>query len=377
MANETDPLLLLLSKSSSSSSLQLQQPSGSNSADNTLRANDNDNDHSINNNHHSPNNNHNHHLYTYSAGEETRRLAALAKELGLEKQRKAKIQVRKYGFPETFQHQILPVLAGLPLDNHRNQSLSPQRRKQRQQRHNHIPTNANTNASTNGSANGSTNGSSTNTNTNTNTNPWETLAGVAGNVLEWYDFAIFGYFGDIIGDVFFPPQEGNAATMEAFVLFGGAFLMRPIGGFLLGYLGDVYGRKQALTTSIFLMAFPTFFMGCLPGYQTLGYLSTTLLVVTRLLQGMSVGGQLMSSLVFTLENVPQEQWGLYGSFVWATGNFGVLLGGLVGTALRANLTTDQLIAYGKYDYVMMQYTSSTCNGFFMPVSASVSAFAFL
>ena len=174
----------------------------------------------------------------------------------------------------------------------------------------------------------------------------ETLAGVAGNVLEWYDFAVFGYFGDVIGDVFFPKQEGNAATMEAFVLFGGAFLMRPVGGVFLGYLGDVYGRKQALITSIFLMAFPTFAMGCLPSYERIGYWSTLLLVITRLLQGMSVGGQLMASLVFTLENVPQEQWGLYGSFVWATGNFGVLLGGLVGTIIRRSLTNEQLIAFG-------------------------------
>eukprot|EP00578_Thalassiosira_sp_NH16_P008078 CAMPEP_0181105266 /NCGR_PEP_ID=MMETSP1071-20121207/15890_1 /TAXON_ID=35127 /ORGANISM="Thalassiosira sp., Strain NH16" /LENGTH=330 /DNA_ID=CAMNT_0023188561 /DNA_START=18 /DNA_END=1010 /DNA_ORIENTATION=+ len=71
-----------------------------------------------------------------------------------------------------------------------------------------------------------------------------------------------------------------------------------------------------------------------------------MLVLIRMLQGMSVGGQLMSSLVFTLENVPRERWGLYGSFVWATGNLGVLLGGLVGYAIRANLNEEQLLSYG-------------------------------
>jgi len=130
------------------------------------------------------------------------------------------------------------------------------------------------------------------------------------------------------------------------MVFGGAFLMRPVGGLLLGYLGDVYGRRRALYVSIFLMAWPTFLMGCLPSYETAGYFAPVMLIIIRALQGMSVGGQLMSSLVFTLENVPRERWGLYGSFVWATGNFGVLLGGLVGYAIRANLDEEQLVSYG-------------------------------
>mmetsp|Transcript_14014 Transcript_14014/g.41037 ORF Transcript_14014/g.41037 Transcript_14014/m.41037 type:complete len:408 (+) Transcript_14014:285-1508(+) len=134
--------------------------------------------------------------------------------------------------------------------------------------------------------------------------------------------------------------------MESFAVFGGAFLARPLGGLLLGYLGDVYGRKKALTVSIFLMAFPTFAMGCLPSYEQVGYTSTILLIIIRLLQGMSVGGQLMSSLIFTLESVPHEQWGLYGSFVWATGNLGVLLGSIVGYAIRSSFNHEELVKYG-------------------------------
>jgi Sugar (and other) transporter len=150
---------------------------------------------------------------------------------------------------------------------------------------------------------------------------WQTLAGVAGNVLEWYDFAVFGYFSDILGEVFFPPnQGGNASTTESFLVFGGAFVTRPIGGALMGYIGDIYGRKKALVLSIFLMAFPTFAMGCLPGYARIGKWAIVLLVFVRLLQGLSVGGQLMSSLVFTLENHDPAKWGLYGSFVMAAAN---------------------------------------------------------
>lgn len=149
----------------------------------------------------------------------------------------------------------------------------------------------------------------------------ETVAGVIGNVLEWYDFAVFGYFSDIIGEVFFPPnQSEDASTTESFVVFGGAFLMRPIGGLLLGYLGDTYGRRFSLVLSIFLMAIPTFAMGLLPGYASVGPMAIVLLVLVRLLQGLSVGGQLMSSLVFTLESHNVRQWGLYGSFVMAAAN---------------------------------------------------------
>ena len=151
-----------------------------------------------------------------------------------------------------------------------------------------------------------------------NSDFWQTFAGVAGNVLEWYDFAVFGFLDDVIGDVFFPPNsEGDAS---AFLVFGGAFIMRPIGGLLLGWLGDTVGRKKALVVSIFLMAFPTFAMGCLPGYSQIGNWAVVLLIIVRLLQGLSVGGQLMSSLVFTLENHDPGRWGLFGSFVMAAAN---------------------------------------------------------
>ena len=93
----------------------------------------------------------------------------------------------------------------------------------------------------------------------------------------------------------------------------------------MGYIGDKYGSRKALTVSIFLMAFPTFAMGCLPGYEKISSLSIVLLTLVRLLQGLSVGGQLMSSLVYTLERHPKNKWGLYGSYVMAAavsfGNF--------------------------------------------------------
>eukprot|EP00548_Thalassiothrix_antarctica_P008745 CAMPEP_0194154192 /NCGR_PEP_ID=MMETSP0152-20130528/59644_1 /TAXON_ID=1049557 /ORGANISM="Thalassiothrix antarctica, Strain L6-D1" /LENGTH=490 /DNA_ID=CAMNT_0038860093 /DNA_START=120 /DNA_END=1592 /DNA_ORIENTATION=+ len=178
---------------------------------------------------------------------------------------------------------------------------------------------------------------------------YQTLAGVAGNVLEWYDFAVFGFFADTISEVFFPPEEkgDNTALMESFAIFGGAFFMRPIGGIIMGWIGDKYGRKLALEISIFLMAFPTFAMGCLPTYDRIGKWSIVLLTIVRLLQGLSVGGQLVSSLVFTLENSPNRaRWGLLGSYVMAAASFGTLLGNFVAAFLQSVLTEAQLKSYG-------------------------------
>jgi len=171
-----------------------------------------------------------------------------------------------------------------------------------------------------------------------------------GNVLEWYDFALFGFFSDVIAQVFFAPEpEGanpNDNLTKSFVIFGSAFLMRPIGGLLIGYVGDKHGRKEALTRSLFLMAIPTTLMGCLPTYEQLGVYSTVLLCLCRLVQGISVGGQLPASLVYTVENRPKSQWGYYGSLPMVAATVGTFLGNLCGGLMRAVLNEQQLLSWG-------------------------------
>jgi MHS family proline/betaine transporter-like MFS transporter len=95
-------------------------------------------------------------------------------------------------------------------------------------------------------------------------------AGVIGNVLEWYDFAIYGYFAAAIGRQFFPHEDPVAQVLSAFGVFALGYLMRPIGGALFGHIGDQFGRRAALTLSVAAMAIPTFLIGLLPGYATLG-----------------------------------------------------------------------------------------------------------
>src|SRR6476646_364755 len=113
--------------------------------------------------------------------------------------------------------------------------------------------------------------------------------GAIGNVLEWYDFAIYGYFATSIGRTFFPKADPVAQVLSAFGIFAVGFLMRPVGGALVGHIGDTYGRRVALTFSVAAMAIPTFLVGVLPGYQVLGMLAPIALTFLRMVQGLSVG----------------------------------------------------------------------------------------
>src|SRR5256885_11958842 len=115
-------------------------------------------------------------------------------------------------------------------------------------------------------------------------------AGVIGNVLEWYDFAIYGYFAATIGRQFFPHEDAVAELLPAFGVFAIGYLMRPMGGVLVGHIGDTFGRRTALIFSVTAMAIPTFLMGLLPGYQTIGVLAPIGLTLLRVVQGLSVGG---------------------------------------------------------------------------------------
>jgi MHS family proline/betaine transporter-like MFS transporter len=134
--------------------------------------------------------------------------------------------------------------------------------------------------------------------------------------------------------------------VKSFVIFGSAFLMRPVGGLVIGYIGDKHGRKTALTRSLFMMAIPTTLMGCLPTYEQVGVVSTILLCLCRLVQGISVGGQLPASLVYTVEKRPKSQWGYYGSLPMVAANVGTLLGNLCGALMRQVLNDEQLHTWG-------------------------------
>ena len=138
-------------------------------------------------------------------------------------------------------------------------------------------------------------------------------AGMIGNVLEWYDFAIYGNFAALIGRQFFPHRDGVGQLLATFSVFAIGYVVRPIGGAVIGYIGDYYGRRPALTVSVIAMGVPTFLMGLLPGYDTLGLLAPVALVLLRMIQGFSVGGEYTSSMVFLVERAPVRHRGLMGA----------------------------------------------------------------
>ncbi|MEJ2471679.1 MAG: MFS transporter [Desulfuromonadales bacterium] len=127
------------------------------------------------------------------------------------------------------------------------------------------------------------------------------LAGFIGNVVEWYDFALYGYMAGILSGLFFPGQDSTAALIATYGVFAAGFLMRPIGSAVFGWLGDTIGRSQTMLISVIMMAMPTILLGCLPTYDSIGIWAAVLLVLIRLVQGLSVGGEFSSSVTYMVE----------------------------------------------------------------------------
>lgn len=172
------------------------------------------------------------------------------------------------------------------------------------------------------------------------------LSCMVGNALEWYDFALYGYFATTFGTLFFPKFSVAASLMATFGIFAAGFIMRPLGGVIFGHIGDKIGRKNALLWSIYLMAIPTTLIGLLPTYAQIGWVAPLLLTLIRLAQGLSMGGEFTGSMVFVVENAQQGNRGLYGSWVVFSLLIGILVGSAVATTTCYLLSEDSLMSWG-------------------------------
>jgi MHS family proline/betaine transporter-like MFS transporter len=172
------------------------------------------------------------------------------------------------------------------------------------------------------------------------------LAGLIGNVLEWFDFAVYGYFATDIGHQFFPRSSPSAQQMLAFAVFALGFLARPAGSLVLGAVGDRIGRRALLTLSIALMGAATLVLGLLPTYEQIGVAAPILLVLMRLAQGFSLGGEFTGSMVYTTEQASPLMRGLVSSSTAAGTTIGFILGSACAWIVNASLPAEAVAAWG-------------------------------
>ena len=167
-----------------------------------------------------------------------------------------------------------------------------------------------------------------------------------GNFLEFFDFSMVGTLSDILGVNFFPPEMSAPTRLFAsLAIYGAAFVMRPFGGILLGYIGDKVDRERALEISIGSMVLASFFIGCLPTYAQWGEGATVLLLLLRLVQGLACGGEVVGSFISTLESTPKSR-SFWGGAIKATGNLGSAAGIGFVTLLRNVMSPRTLYAWG-------------------------------
>ncbi|HVT62403.1 MAG TPA: MFS transporter [Legionellaceae bacterium] len=162
------------------------------------------------------------------------------------------------------------------------------------------------------------------------------LTGISGTALQWYDFALFGYFAPIIALTFFPKDNPVSAMLSAFGVFAVGYLLAPIGSVVFGHIGDHYGRKRALSLSILGMAIPSAMIGMLPGYQSIGLLAPILVTLLRITQGFVAGSEFTGSAIFLVEHAKPGQKAFYGSLTSSAYSIGVLFAGLAASLLTAS-----------------------------------------
>ena len=165
-----------------------------------------------------------------------------------------------------------------------------------------------------------------------------------GNVIEWYDFSLYGYFAVAIAATFFPNSTPFISLLATFAVFGAGFLARPVGAFIFGYLGDKIGRHYAMNLAIAVMGLATVGVAFLPGASTIGIMAPVLLAILRMLQGLSAGGQFGNLLTITTEDDDYRLKGLNIGIAYAVSVIGFLLAALVSVVV-VNLTPDYLQEY--------------------------------
>ncbi|GAA2900980.1 glycine betaine/L-proline transporter ProP [Streptomyces mexicanus] len=171
-------------------------------------------------------------------------------------------------------------------------------------------------------------------------------ASALGNCMEWFDFGVYSYLAADIGKVFFPGASPGAQVISSFATFAAAFVVRPLGGLVFGPLGDRIGRQKVLATTMIMMAVGTFAIGLIPGYGTIGIAAPVLLLLARMVQGFSTGGEYGGATTFVAEYSPDRRRGFLSSWLDFGTFVGYALGSALVTVLNVLLSDDQMLSWG-------------------------------
>ncbi|AAU26554.1 TPA: MHS family MFS transporter [Legionella pneumophila] len=179
------------------------------------------------------------------------------------------------------------------------------------------------------------------------------IAGLYGNALEWYDFLLYASFAPVFAEIFFPSKIHFVSLIATFSLFAIGFIMRPIGGLLLGHYADHVGRRKALILSMSVMTISTALIAVLPDFNSWGIIAPLLFSVLRLIQGLAVGGELPGSTTYLIEHMFQQSRGLAGSLVLSSAFLGIFIGALTASIFSTLFTGDALLNWGwRYAYLL-------------------------
>ena len=176
---------------------------------------------------------------------------------------------------------------------------------------------------------------------------WKIIgASSVGTLIEWYDFYIFGSLATIISSKFFPADQPIASFMATLATFAAGFVVRPFGALVFGRLGDLVGRKYTFMLTLLIMGGATFLIGCIPSYESIGYLAPLLVLILRLLQGLALGGEYGGAATYVAEHAPENQRGYWTSWIQTTASAGLFLSLIVIMITRLLVSSEDFETWG-------------------------------
>ncbi|HLA55321.1 MAG TPA: MFS transporter [Flavobacterium sp.] len=176
---------------------------------------------------------------------------------------------------------------------------------------------------------------------------WKVIsASSMGTLIEWYDFYIFGSLAVVISTKFFPSDNPTAAFLSTLATFAAGFVVRPFGALFFGRLGDLIGRKYTFMVTLLLMGGATFLIGCIPSFESIGYLAPVLVLILRLLQGLALGGEYGGAATYVAEHAPKGQRGYWTSWIQTTATAGLFVSLMVILLTRNLLSPEDFDAWG-------------------------------